>query len=229
MLGRTPTVVRPFAFASPDMDTHPPPRGDRATGIRRTLATIALEILVGFVGVYAAFWLAARHERQEMEERRRQVRVALVEEIRDIKRGSGNAAVGFGRLLAFYDSAFKAGGRPALQPMLTSERFDTHIWNATQQSGGLMLLDVPTYMKLSAYYNELARGFAEIDGLRTRTETVLLPNIDKGPEEFYSAPGKIRLKYAWYPMGVKRLHDLAVDINGRSDSLIVLLQRKDAK
>ena len=157
------------------------------------------------------------------------MRLALVEEIRDIKRGTGSAATDVGKWLAYYDSATSAGGRPALQPMLTSERFDAHIWNATQQSGGLMLLDVPTYMKLSAFYNELARGFDEIDRLQRRSETILLPNIDKDPGEVYSAPGRIRVKYVWYPMGMKRLHDIALDVNGRSDSLIALLQHPDRR
>jgi hypothetical protein len=204
-------------------------RDDRLAGLRRSLAAIALEILVGFVGVYAAFALAASHERRELADRRRQIRAALVEEIRDIKRGTGSAAAGTGRWLASFDSATKAGGRPSLQPVLTSEHFDTHVWNATQQSGGLLLLDVPTYVRLSAYYNGLARGFDELTRLRERSESILLPNMDRGPDEIYSAPGKIRMKYVWYPMGMKRVRDIAVDVNGQSDSLIALLQRPDRR
>jgi len=205
-----------------------PSRDERAAGIRRTLVTIALEIVIGFVGVYAAFALSAYHERRDLDERRHQIRLALIDEIREIKRGTGSAAIGVGKWVAYYDSATKAGSSPPLEPFLTSERFDTHMWNATQQAGGLMLLDVPTYSRLSEYYNELARGFDEIDRLRTRSETVLLPNLGKPVDEYYSAPGKIRMKYVWYPVGMQRLRRIALDVNQQSDPLIALLQRADA-
>jgi hypothetical protein len=205
------------------------PLDERAAATRRTLTTIALEIGIGFVGVYAAFALAAWHERRELAERRRQIHLALIEEIRDIKRGTGGAAKGVGSWIAQFDSATGAGGSPPLQPVLATERFDTHVWNATQQSGGLLLLDVKTYVRLSAYYNQLARGFDELQRLRERSESVLLPNLDRGSDEFYSVPGRIRPKYAWYPTGMKSLHRIALDVNGQSDSLIALLQRSDSR
>jgi hypothetical protein len=208
------------------MTTSPP---DERAATRRTLRTIALEVLIGFVGVYAAFALAGWHERRELAERRQQIRLALVEEIRDIKRGTGGAARGVGAWVAHFDSATGAGGSPPLEPVLASERFDTHVWNATQQSGGLLLLDVKTYVRLSAYYNELARGFDELERLRERSEGVLLPNLDRGSDEFYSAPGRLRRKYAWYPTGMKNLHRIALEVNGQSDSLIALLQRPDKR
>ncbi|MEO7086304.1 MAG: hypothetical protein ABI442_08910 [Gemmatimonadaceae bacterium] len=49
--------------------------------LRRTLGRIALEIVVGFVGVYAAFALTAYHEREALVERRTQITKALVAEI----------------------------------------------------------------------------------------------------------------------------------------------------
>lgn len=49
--------------------------------LRRTLGRIALEIVVGFVGVYAAFALTAYHEREALVERRTQITKVLVAEI----------------------------------------------------------------------------------------------------------------------------------------------------
>ena len=38
-------------------------------------------------------------------------------------------------------------------------RVQTHMWEATLQSGALDLSDVPTVYRLSQFYNELNAGF----------------------------------------------------------------------
>jgi hypothetical protein len=61
------------------------------TESRRTLSRIALEIVIGFVGVCAAFALGAYKERRDMIDRRHQIKRALIAEIRPIVRIAGNA------------------------------------------------------------------------------------------------------------------------------------------
>src|ERR1044072_6048634 len=86
---------------------------------RRTLSRIALEIVIGFVGVYAAFALGAYKERRDMIDRRHQIKRALIAEIRPIVQVAENNVAGCERALADFDSSVKAG-RPAPQPFIES-------------------------------------------------------------------------------------------------------------
>jgi hypothetical protein len=218
--------LRPQAPIPPNRGPAPHPRALRraAAALRRRGPGAGVDLLVGFAGVYAAFALTAYHEAQETAARRRQVRRALAEEVRQIAHGTRAAAAGTGRWLATYDSAVAAGGRPNLPPILSADRFDTHAWTATLQGGGLALLDVPTFYRLSAFYNQVGRGFEQISQLRGLSETMLLPHADEGPARLYDpATGRLRPQYGWYRAGMAQLHRIATDASASGDSLAAAL------
>ena len=191
----------------------------------RHLGWLVLELLVVFVGVYAAFALTEYGERRRDAERRQQLEAALVREIRDITANTRRVADNLPPQLARYDSAIAAGARPPLQPWMEPVRVQTHMWEATLQSGGLDLFDVPTVYALSLFYNELNAGFEQLAQLRNLSETILLPNLGRSSDEFYdSETGRLRPKYEWYRSGLGRLSELAAGITSAGDSLAELLE-----
>jgi hypothetical protein len=198
-----------------------------ATTLRRGAAWLAAQLVVVFLGVYAASWLADRQAAAERDRRRAQLRRALVTELRDMTAGTRNAAEGTGRLLAFYDSAWKAGGHPRLQPILDPIRVSPQMWQATVAGGGLELLDVATFYRLSEFYNELAGGFDLLEQLQRLSESQLLPVTGAPGARFYdAATGKLRPEYAWYPMTTRRLNAVARRLTARGDSLAAQLERE---
>lgn len=189
---------------------------------------LGLELVVVFIGVYAAFALAESQARREAEERRQQIRSALVRELRDITANTRGAVTWTAAMVAFYDSAFAAAGTPALTPLIEPIRVRAHMWDATLESGGLALMDVRTIYQLSQFYNELNAGFEQLEQLRALSETVLIPNLDRGASEFYDASGRPRSKYDWYTQGLRNLHRLAERITAMGDSLVLELGEIDA-
>jgi hypothetical protein len=184
------------------------------------LVRIGLELLVVFVGVYAAFALSQYELRREAAERRQQLQDALVREITDLTSNTRRVARQLPVDLAQFDSARRAGRRPPLQPWIEPVRVQTHMWDATLHSGALDLFDIPTVYRLSQFYNELNAGFEQLAQLRSLSETVLIPNLEKGSSEFYEADGRtVRPKYQWYREGLGRLAVLAKSITVMGDSL----------
>jgi hypothetical protein len=94
----------------------------------------------------------------------------------------------------------------------------THMWEATLQSGALDLFDIPTIYSPSQFYNELNAGFEQLAQLRDLSETVLIPNLERGSSEFYQSNGKLRPKYHWYRKGLGRLSYLAARITAFGDT-----------
>src|SRR5687768_15226406 len=105
---------------------------------------LALELVVVFVGVYAASAFQERQRAREDEARRHQLRQALIREIESITERTRSAAAQVNQGLVQYQAAFKQKQYPPLQPFLEPIRFQTHMWEATLQSGALDLFDVPT-------------------------------------------------------------------------------------
>jgi hypothetical protein len=103
------------------------------------------------------------------------------------------------------------------------------MWEATLQSGALELFDIPTVYSLSQFYNELNAGFEQLAQLRALSESVLIPNLERGSSEFYQADGTLRPKYRWYRDGLGRLSELAASITASGDTLAAYLRSPDRK
>jgi hypothetical protein len=161
--------------------------------LRRTLGRLGLEVMVGFVGVYAAFALSAYHERQELAERRRQVKLALIAEIRPLTELSRHNIGGYQKFLTQFDSGVKAGKKPIPHPFTEPIGLNMHMWEATKQAGGLTLMDVPTFVAVADFYNDISRMLAIYGQLRDLSINVILPAADRGPDAFYdSRTGALR-------------------------------------
>lgn len=185
---------------------------------------LALELAVVFIGVYGAFALSQHEAKKEADDRRRQLQDALVREITDLTSNTRRVARQLPIQLAQFDSAVRAGARPPLQPWIEPVRVETHMWEATLQSGALGLFEIPTVYRLSQFYNELNAGFEQLTQLRTLSETVLIPNLERGSSEFYTPDGRtLRLKYQWYREGLGELARLAASITALGDSLTTQL------
>jgi len=192
---------------------------------RRTLSRIALEIVIGFIGVYAAFALGAYKERRDMIDRRHQIKRALIAEIRPIVRIAENNIAGYERALAEFDSSVKAG-RPAPQPFIESVALNDHVWEATKQAGGLNLIDVPTFVALSQFYNMNSNMFAQYAQLREFSIAEIMPRQAGGPRAFLE-PGTTneRASFVIYRRALRRLANMSRSLRFGGDTLLVRLAR----
>jgi hypothetical protein len=206
--------------------TPPQPKTTRADRrLRRYTVRLALELAVVFIGVYAAFALSEYEARRDASARRRQLQSALVREIRDLTSNTRRVAEQLPIELSRFDTAVVNGERPPLAPWIEPIRVQPHMWTATLQSGALDLFDVSTVYGISTFYNELNAGFEQLAQLRSLSETVLIPNLDRAPSEFYEASGRsLRPKYSWYRTGLGRLATLAARITFLGDSLVAELE-----
>ncbi len=207
-----------FEVAETESSTQSATRGRR--WIARAGRPVS-RLIVVFVGVYAAFALSEYRVAQEAEAHRDQIHQALIREIEEITVRTRRAAEYLPIAVAFYDSSIAVGAMPPLQPMIEPIRVRSHMWEAALQSGGLNLLDVPTLYRISEFYNALNEGFERLAQLRELSETVLIPNLGRGPEEFYDPLTKtLRPKYAWYLDGLRRAVDLAGQITRLGESIV---------
>jgi hypothetical protein len=190
---------------------------------RQTLSRIALEIVIGFIGVYAAFALDAYKERRDMIDRRHQIKRALIAEIRPIVQTAGNNIAGYERALAEFDSSVKAGS-PAPQPFIESVGLNDQVWEATKQAGGLNLIDVPTFVALSQFFNMNSNMLAQYAQLREFSIAEILPRQSGRPRAFLE-PGTTneRASFLVYRRALRRLANMSRSLRSGGDTLLVRL------
>lgn len=199
-------------------------RGVNVVEVRRWLARITIEILVGFVGVYAAFALTAYHERQDTIDRRHQIKRALIAEIRPIVALARRNDSEYVRIRTRLDSSI-AAGRPAIRPFTEPYAIVDHVWEATKQAGGLTVLDVPTFFAVSNFYNDNSQMLAQYEQLRDLSLNRLLPQLAR-PEQLLDAatkrPGPL---LQLYNVGLDRVGGYNRMIVSDGDSVLAMLAR----
>lgn len=195
---------------------------------RTYFVRLALELIIVFAGVYFASAFVDHQKAKETEQRRHQIRQALMREIEMITNNTRRASAGVKEALVYYQREIEQKKYPPLEPFLEPVRVEAHMWDATLASGGLDLFDVPTVYALSSFYNELNEGFATLNQLRDLSERMLLPVAGAPASEYYDlASGKVRPRYAWYFEQQKRLARIAGQITEMGDSLLVELRRQE--
>jgi len=104
------------------------------------------ELILVFVGVYAAFWLNNYQEHRQDAERRDQILASFEQQLRvGIESGKINR-VKQEREATEFHRALNAGEMPPVRPFVFTTDYSPSDWAAMLQSGGVQLLDVQTLM-----------------------------------------------------------------------------------
>jgi hypothetical protein len=188
--------------------------------LRRSISRVAVEILVGFVGVYAAFALTAYKEHRDQIDRRHQIKRALIAEIRGIaehERGDLPLCL---RALAVFDSSVKAG-RPVVRTFTEAVDQQGHVWEATKSAGALNIIDVPTFIELSKFYNDNSNMYAQYAQLRDISMREVLPRVYLGPSALIDpATKRVIPALLVYRSGLSRFAGYADLLAREGDTLI---------
>lgn len=172
------------------------------------------ELLIVFFGVYGAFLLSEYKSEKEKEVKKEQICSALIQEISNVLVRTERVNANLPKIINYYDSLLESGAMPNLVPRAEAVKVESHMWNASLATGAIDLLDIPLMYKISKFYNSLNAGFEQINQLRELSETILIPNLNKGKEEFYDMKTKkIKAKYNWYFEGLKNLLTISKDIS----------------
>ena len=186
---------------------------------------LLLELLVVFIGVYAASMFAQRQARQAEEEHGLALRRALAAELEFIQEQGRRNQRSFKEIDAYAD-AIAGGARPPLQPFSSRIPFAPDVWEAALASGGIRLIEPALVIDLSNFYGSIRGFMADLENHRANTREILLPNIDQPVSEFYDESGALRPKYRWYLEHLRWISQEGPSLAAKADSLQRRLVRK---
>jgi hypothetical protein len=202
----------------------PATRNSRAKILRPNVGALALELVVVFVGVYAAFALTAWDQGRQDADKRERLRQALLAEVRGTNAVAQRSQAALHQLLAQFEASRLRGEHPVPRPMLSETRADPNVWNATVAAGGINLIDVETFVQLARYYNSVQAGLESNQTLKRLSETQLIPRQGDPPGSFYlDGTNELRPEYTWYPVLLEQLEEVSGIVSARGDSVIARL------
>jgi hypothetical protein len=176
----------------------------KGRSVTHRLGAWSAELVLVFIGAYAAFWLNNYQERQRDAQRRDVILASLEEEVRASINGAQAEAEMEERQAAAFRRALEAGELPTLRPFSFISDYSPTDVATLLQSGGVELLDPKTLIALRNVESTLRRGLALMTRYERLSDQLIVPNVDQEPSFFYDpTTGKLRKRFEDYPQSIE--------------------------
>ena len=184
------------------------------------------ELVLVFVGVYAAFWLSNYQQHQQDAERRDQILGFIEQTLREgIESSKDNRAKEQEPEASEFRRALDAGEMPSLHPFIFITDYSPSDLATMLQSGGVQLLDVPTLRALRSDESVIRWGLARMARYQKLSDELIVPNLDQDISFFYE-PGsrKLRKRFEIYPQALGATVKFAHDLDRTKTALLKQIQ-----
>jgi hypothetical protein len=170
------------------------------------------ELVLVFVGVYAAFWLNNYQQHQEQLKRRDQILAYLQQRLEDGIASAKTDGAREEKLVAEFQRSLDAGEMPPLRPFFFTTDYNPADIATLLQAGGIELLDIKTLSVLRQLESAIRGDLNAMVHFEKLSDELILPNLDQDIAFFYDpATRKLRKKFEKYPdalkLVVKFFHD----------------------
>ena len=183
------------------------------------------ELVLVFVGVYAAFWLNNYQQHLQEAKRRDPILASIEQTLRDgIESGKINGAQEE-RQAAEFQLALDAGEMPRLHPFVFTTDYTPIDLATLLQSGGIELLDVETLTALRNDESVIRWGLSRMAHYQKLSDELIVPNLDQDISFFYDpAAKKLRKRFEMYPEALKATVKFAHDLEKTHTELLKRIQ-----
>ena len=205
--------------------------GDRAPATWRTrILRRAVELVIVFVGVYAAFLLNSYYDERKEAQRRAQLVDWLIEDYSRMLAELRKDSVSLARENDSFKAEIAAGKTPAPNVLVwASTDYDPTEKTMLLGSGALNLLKVSTLRQLTEVEATLRQSIFILRHDQQLSDTLILPHLGETPSPFYDPMTKqLRPEYEWYQRFFEREIQLEKSLEPQIEKLIELLKAERA-
>ena len=184
------------------------------------------ELVLVFVGVYAAFWLSNYQQHRQDAERRDQI-LAFIEQTlqQGIESSKTNRVTEQEPAAAEFRRALDAGEMPPLHPFVFITDYSPSDLATMLQSGGVQLLDVQTLRALRNDESVIRWGLARMARYQKLSDELIVPNLDQDISFFYDPNNKkLRKRFEIYPEALQETVNLASELERTHTELLKQIQ-----
>ena len=171
------------------------------------------ELVLVFLGAYAAFWLNTYQQHRQDAKRHDQILASLEQTLKEGVDSNKTEGTKEDRELAKFQRALQAGEMPSLHPFTFTSDYNATDIATLLQSGGIELLDMKTLTALRQLESVIRWGLSRMAHYQKLSDEVIAPNLDQDISFFYDpATRKLRKRFEVYPEALQTevnfFHDL---------------------
>jgi len=186
----------------------------------------AAELVLVFVGVYAAFWLSNYQQHQQDAERRDRILAYIEQTLSEgIESSKDNRAKEQEPEATEFRRALEAGEMPPVRPFVFITDYSPSDLATMLQSGGVQLFDVQTLKALRSDESVIRWGLARMARSQKLRDDLIVPNLDQDFSFFYDpATKKLRKQFEIYPKALEARVNFANELERTHTELLERIQ-----
>jgi hypothetical protein len=163
------------------------------------------ELVLVFIGVYAAFWLNNYQQHRQDAKRHDRILASLEQQLKEGIENAKTEGAKEDREMAQFRRALDAGDMPALRPFTFTSDYNPGDIATLLQAGGVELLEVKTLNALRGVESVIRWGISRMAHYQKLSDELIVPNLDQDISFFYDpTTKKLRQRFEFYPDALQR-------------------------
>jgi len=178
------------------------------------------ELLLVFIGVYAAFWLNSFQQHREEAKRRDRILASLE---RLLEAGIANTKEQIEtqeREVGELERAIKAGEMPPVRRFSFTTDYNPGDMATLLQSGGIDLLDMRTLTALREFESVVRWGLSRMAHYQKLSDELIAPNLDEENSFFYEPSAQLRKRFEIYPEALEAELNFFRELEQKQEQLL---------
>jgi hypothetical protein len=183
------------------------------------------ELVLVFVGVYAAFWINNYQQQQQDAQRHDRILAWIEQTLREGIESGKIVGAKQEREAAEFRRALEAGEMPPLRPFVFTTDYSPGDIATLLQSGGVQLLEVKTLMALRELESVIRWGLSDMTRYQKLSDELIVPNLDQDISFFYDpVTKKLRRRFEIYSQALEARVKFAHDLDRTKTELLKQIQ-----
>ena len=183
------------------------------------------ELVLVFVGVYAAFWLNNYQQRQQDQERHDRILASIEQTLREGIESNKDSRAKEQQQVAEFRRALDAGEMPPLHPFVFTTDYSPGDFATILQSGGIQLLELETLTALRKDESVIRWGLSGMARYQKLSDELIVPNLNQDISFFYDpTTKKLRKQFEIYPEALQATVKFANDLERTHTALLKQIQ-----
>src|SRR5205814_6528531 len=183
------------------------------------------ELVLVFVGVYAAFWLNNYQQRQQDQERHDRILASIEQTLREGIESNKVSRAKEQQQVAEFRRALDAGEMPPLHPFVFTTDYSPGDFATILQSGGIQLLELETLTALRNDESVIRWGLSGMARYQKLIDEVIVPNLNQDISFFHDpTTKKLRKQFEIYPEALQATVKFANDLERTHTALLKQIQ-----
>ena len=167
--------------------------------IARQVGRWVAELVLVFLGVYAAFWLNTFQQRQQDAKRREQILVAFEQKVAEELESVRSQGARQKQEAAEFQRALDAGEMPPMRALAYAPDYSPTDVATLLQAGGVELLSAKTLIALRESESLLRGSLNRLLHYEKLSDQLIAPNLAQNASFFYDpATKKLRKQFEFY-------------------------------